>query len=154
ELAEKERLLRELFGARIVWIEPNQLVTERADASRFQTDDKRSLVDISRKAVHNRPPSPLGAIEHAPIVERPAAAQRTAGNGDRETEGVEHACGGNRGRWPEVIVECIGPQHHPFAPRRMTAGAEPLHKALASIARHGALLSDASAHLTNAETPG
>ena len=53
----------------------------------------------------------LGAVQHAEIVERAAAAENGLGNGHAKSGGFQHLDRGFGGIGQKIIVEGVGPEH-------------------------------------------
>ena len=67
----ESRLASSSIGKRLM-----QLVAEDRHAARLQPDDRRARLDLGPERVEDLAQQPLGRVEHAEVVERPAAAER------------------------------------------------------------------------------
>ena len=86
-------------------------------------------------------PQPLGRVEHAPVVERAPAAERTRRNGDPPARRLQHLRRGDRRTRPEIVVEGVGPQQHRTAVRiRAAVGGEPVRERCAREWRNAPFL--------------
>ena len=55
-----------------------QLVAEDGHAARLQADERDARLDLRPRAFEDLAQQLLGRVEHAEVVERPAAAKRLA----------------------------------------------------------------------------
>ena len=92
-----------------------QFVLERGCARRLERDHRRARFNLGTQHFE-RPFEPaLRFVEEAPIVQRPAAAQRLRGNGNAKAAALEQlGCGDQRLR-AEMVVERVGPQDDSLA---------------------------------------
>src|SRR5208282_3648884 len=110
KFTEQEDLLREGLRAFVFGEKVREFVAEDGGAARFEDDDGRSGFDFREKLVHDLEEQVLGAVEHADVVERAAAAEVGARDGDVEAGGLEDFGGSFGGRGEEVVVERVGPE--------------------------------------------
>src|SRR5207248_11096077 len=75
KLAEQMALLFELFRALVVREQGRDFVAESGDAGRLEADDRGTAREGRRERVEQLPEQRVGTVEHAPIVQRPGAAQ-------------------------------------------------------------------------------
>jgi len=110
KLAEQEDLLRQGLGAFVLREKVRQFVSEDGSATGFEDDDGRGGFDFGEKLVHDPEQQALGAIKHANVVKRAAAAEVGTRDADVETRGFEDFNGGFGGRGEEIVVERVGPE--------------------------------------------
>src|ERR1019366_5799865 len=110
KLAEQKDLLREGLRAFVFGEKVREFVAEDGGAAGFEDDDGRCGFDFGEKLVHDLEEQALGSVEHANVVERAAAAEVGAGDGDGEAGGFQDFDGGFGGRGEEVVVESVGPE--------------------------------------------
>src|SRR5262249_28583340 len=97
ELRKEERLPADALRDRIVRKKTRQFVAKRADARRLQPDDGRAALDLRTQARHGLKPQPARGFEHAPVVKRTAAAQRSVRNDYPKAEALQHLRRRDRG---------------------------------------------------------
>src|SRR4051812_28578921 len=84
EIGDVHDLLRKALRIGAMRDEIGKLVLERGGAGRLQSDHRSSGRNVLREAFQNILELPPRPIEKAPIVERPAAAERARRDGDDE----------------------------------------------------------------------
>ena len=100
-------------------------------------------LDFALQGAHGAPPQALCRIEHAPVVERAAATQRALRYCNGEPETFQDQSCGNRSLRTEIIVERVGPEHHPRSAARLRSSPpEPTDEGFFGVARDIALLGD------------
>ena len=87
-----------------------QLVAEDRDAARLEPDDRRAGFDLGPQRVEDLAQQRFRAVEHAVVVERPAAAELPRGTTTSEAGVLEHLDGGLRRAGVKVVVEGVGPE--------------------------------------------
>ena len=70
-----------------------------------------SGLDLRPEGVEDLPQQLLGRLEHAEVVEGPAAAERAPGHDHLEARGLEHLDGRDGRLRVEMVVERVGPEH-------------------------------------------
>ena len=145
EFAEEDALLGQALGERVVREQVDEFVAECRKAGGLEADERRARLDLVLQHRQGAAATALGRVEPAPVVERPAAAQRAAvGIVDLEARRLEHPRGRNGRLGPEVVVERVGPQQDaPAAPARRRAPANQCRECLvrerAACVRSGAM---------------
>src|SRR5207248_9744061 len=134
------RLLREPLRVRVVREEPDELVAERRDAARFEPDHRRPALDLLVQVVEDLAQLALRQVEHAVVVEWPAAAEALGLDEDLETGVLEHLDGGLRDLRVEEVVEGVRPEQDALSPDggagpRLEPGAERLRGELRHLSR-------------------
>lgn len=119
ELRQDEGLTGETLGVLVVGEQADELVTERRDAAGFDTDDRHTGTDHRLQRLEGLPPQSLRRGEHPEVVERSTAAQRSGRDLDEVARILEHLgrCVEDLGF--EVVVERVGPEHHPVGGDRL-----------------------------------
>ena len=112
KFAEQEGLARQGLGEFVVGKEIDEFVAEDGDAAGFEADDGYSGFDFRREFVEDLEQERLGAVEHAEVVERAAAAEIDTRDDHSEASGFEDVDGGLGSGWVEVVIECIGPEEN------------------------------------------
>ncbi len=74
--------------------EIDKFVAEDGDAAGFEADDGNSGFDFGGEFIEDLQQKRLGAVEHAMVVERAAAAEVGSGDDDAEAGGFEDFDGG------------------------------------------------------------
>lgn len=110
KFAEQKSLTGERLGSRVVGKEVEEFVAEDGDAAGFEADDGRTGGDLRGEFVENFQEKRLGAVEHAVVVERAAAAEVGRGEGDAEAGGFQDFDGGDGGFGVEIVIESVGPE--------------------------------------------
>ena len=110
--------------------EVRQLVAEDGHAARLEPDDGHARLDLGPQRVEDLAQQSLGRVEHAEVVERPAAAERRPRDDHVEAGVLEHLDGRLGGLRVEVVVERVGPEDHrrpPAVARRPPAPNQALN---------------------------
>ncbi len=103
--------------------ELHQLVAEDGDAARLEADDRGPRRDLRAQDVEDLAQLALRQVEHAVVVERPAAAERARRDRHVEAGGLEHLDRGPGGLGMEVVVEGVRPEEHAGRARRSVSVA-------------------------------
>jgi hypothetical protein len=90
--------------------EVDEFVAENGNATRFEADDGDASFDFGGKFVEDLKQERLGAVEHAEVVERAAAAEVGSRDDDAEAGRFEDFDGGLGGLRLEIVVEGVGPE--------------------------------------------
>jgi hypothetical protein len=110
EFAEQESLLAQGLGAVVVGEEVEEFVAEDGDAAGLESDDGDAGFDFGFELIEDFEQEALGAVEHAEVVERAAAAEVGLRNRDSVSGGFEDFDGGAGGGGVEIVVEGVGPE--------------------------------------------
>ena len=111
KFAQRHRRLRELLRVRIIRIKIVKLVAENGNATRLESDDRDSFIELGAQCVDRLAQRALRHSEKSPVVERTSAADAFARNGDVIAGRFEDFGGGHGRLGMKVIVESVGPQH-------------------------------------------
>ena len=117
ELAERLRLGREAAGVIVAVEEVRRLVAKDRDARRLEADDRRPGPDLVAELREDGLQEMLRLSQVAPVVERPATAQRALRDDDLAAGRLEDLDRGLGNLRMEVVVERVDPEDHPVARR-------------------------------------
>ena len=126
QLAEVEAVRGEPGGVVVVREHLRQLVLEDREAARLHAHDRRARADVVAQHVQRLAQVALGQVEKAVVVERPAATDVPLGQDHVPAGRLERLHAGNADIGVEVVVEGVGPEHHPWSAR--VAGAAALRE--------------------------
>ena len=108
--------------------ETAQLIAEDRDARGLEPHHRRAAPDFLAQDLEDLPQLRARQVEHAEVVERPAAAEALGLDDDLESRVLEHLDRGPRHFGTEEVVEGVRPEQHALAasgPRpRLEPGAE------------------------------
>jgi hypothetical protein len=90
--------------------EVDEFVAEDGNATGFEADDRNAGFDFGREFVEDLKQERLGAVEHAEVVERAAAAEVDSRDDDAEAGGFQDLDGSSGGLRLEIVVESVGPE--------------------------------------------
>src|ERR1700677_1218411 len=112
KFAEQESLTPQAVGTRIPGKEISQFVAKYRCAARLQNHDGQASFDLRREHPHDALQILLGPVEHAKVVQRPAAAQMAPGDFYVEPCVRKYFKCRPTGLRLKVIIEGVCPEDH------------------------------------------
>src|SRR5882672_4899424 len=82
-----------------------QLIAKDRSTARLQDHNRQSRVNLRLKSAHDLPQILFGFLEHAEVIKRSPAAQRTSGTHHAESRRLQHFQGGPARFRMKLIVE-------------------------------------------------
>jgi len=112
ELAQQECLPRKPLSSLVFGEQVQEFITKHCGAARLQNNDWSALLNFGFERGKNLAQKILGAIQHAPIVERAPATQVGFRKSYAITGRFENVDGSSGGVREKVVVEGVRPQEH------------------------------------------
>src|SRR5579872_4693785 len=112
KLAQEKRLVSQPDGTLIHGKQIAQFIPKDGSATRFQHDDRDPGHNWGAQDAHDSFQILFGLVEHAEIIERPAAAQMHLRNPDLETCALKYIKRRAASVRMKIIVERVRPQNH------------------------------------------
>src|ERR1700736_1313643 len=108
KLTEEKRLASQPSSPCIRGKQIAQLIAKNGGATRFQDDNRDACINVRAQSTHDSLQIFFGPVEHAEIVQGPAAAQMDLRDSNLETRALKHFDRRAARVWMKVIVKRVG----------------------------------------------